>query len=98
MMVSSSVDFPTPLRPSTARLPCSGRSSEMPCSTTASPEPAVTLSSLRSDSAMFALAQVNFTHAGIGGDFGRRTFGENGSPHQHDDVAGGNEDRQPVHV
>ena len=37
MMVSSSVDLPTPLRPSTARLPCSGTSSETPSSTIESP-------------------------------------------------------------
>ena len=37
MIVSSSVDLPTPLRPSTARLPRSGTSNEMPSSTTASP-------------------------------------------------------------
>jgi hypothetical protein len=37
MMVSRSVDLPTPFRPSTARLPFSGTSSETPSSTTASP-------------------------------------------------------------
>jgi hypothetical protein len=37
MMVSSSVDLPTPLRPSMARLPFSDRSKPTSFSTTASP-------------------------------------------------------------
>src|SRR6188472_2591290 len=96
MMVSSSVDLPTPLRPSTARLPCSGKSIEMPCSTTASPSPAVTLSSLSKESAMLAFAQIDLTHARIGGNFGRRALGEDRTADQHDNVAGKAEDH--VHV
>jgi hypothetical protein len=37
MIVSSNVDLPTPLRPSTARLPLRGTSNETSSSTTASP-------------------------------------------------------------
>ena len=43
--------------------------------------------SVSSGSAMFALAQIDFAHARVGGDLGRRAFGENRAADQHDDVA-----------
>src|ERR1043165_3749678 len=88
MMVSSSVDLPTPLRPSTARLPCSGNASETSCSTSASPYPARTLSSESSVSGMIARPEINFAHARISGDFSGRSLSKNRAPDQHDDVAG----------
>src|SRR5579885_1018996 len=96
MMVSSSVDLPTPLRPSSARLPCSGSSSHISCRTTASPYPAVTWSSLSSASAMLARPQVHFAHLWIGGNLRRRSFGEYGTADKRDDMAG--EAEHDMHV
>ena len=45
---------------------------------------------------MFALAQIDFAHAGVGGDLGRRTFGKNRTADQNDDVRG--EAKDHMHV
>src|SRR6476659_1155153 len=91
MMVSNSVDLPTPLRPSTARLPFSGTSSEMPSSTTASPYPARTSRSVSRGSAMACtmtrFAEVDLAYARIGRDFLGRTFEEDAPADHNDDAA-----------
>src|SRR3954452_20255334 len=92
MMVSSSVDLPTPLRPSTARLPCCGISSDMPSSTTESPYPARTPSRTSSGSAMTGpvmtrFAQIHFAHACIGRNLVGRAFEQDAAAHHHDDAA-----------
>src|SRR5438093_3377365 len=92
MMVSSSVLFPTPLRPSTARLPFSGTSSETASSTTASPYPARTALSASSGSAMAPSAEIDLAHARIGGDLLRRALGEDAAADHDDDPA-----REPEH-
>src|ERR1043166_684725 len=97
MMVSSKVDLPTPLRPSTARLPRSGTSSEMPSSTTASPYPARTSSSTSSGSAMTrpvtaGLAEIDLAHARVGRDLVRCAFEEDAAARPYDDAA-----RKPKH-
>src|SRR5258707_106248 len=83
MMVRSSVDLPTPLRPRMARLPPSGTAIVMPSSTTASPYPARTSSSASSASAMARPAQIDVAHAHVGGDFPRRAlYQDPPAPHQ----------------
>src|SRR5207247_5725843 len=92
MMVSRRVDFPTPLRPSTARRPCSGTSNEMSSSTTASPYPERTFLSASSGSAMARSAEIHLAHARIGGDPVRLAL--------HQDPAAGHADdpaREPEH-
>src|SRR5258708_40048043 len=86
MMVRSSVDLPTPLRPRMARLPPSGTAIVMPSSTTASPYPARTSSSASSASAMARPAQIDVAHAHVGGDFPRRALYQDPPAHLHDDA------------
>src|SRR3979409_349946 len=101
MMVSSSVDLPTPLRPSTARLPCCGISSETPSSTTESPYPARTPSNASSGSAMTRtimtrFAKIDFAYACIRRDLIGRAFEQDAPAHHHDDAAG--EAEHKIHV
>src|SRR5262249_40371251 len=96
MMVRSSVDLPTPLRPRTARLPPSATVSVMPSSTTASTYPARTASSASSVSATAGPAQINLAHARLGGDFFRRALDQDAPCRHHDDAAG--ETEHHVHV
>src|SRR5438093_13760357 len=94
--VRSSVVLPTPLRPRTARLPCSGSSSETPSSTTASPQPERTPRSARSGSAMAAFAQVDLAHLRGGADPLRSALREDAAAHHDDDAA--REAEHDVHV
>src|SRR5205809_403684 len=91
-MVSSSVDLPTPLRPSTARLPFFGTSSEMPSSTTASPYPARTSRS----SSMLGLSEIDLAHARIAPDFVGRAFDQDAAADHDDDAA--REAEHHIHV
>src|SRR6266516_2987051 len=86
MMVRSSVDLPTPLRPRMARLPPSGTVRVMPSSTMASPYPARTSSSASSASAMARPTQIDVAHAHVGRDFPRRTLYQDAPPYHNDDA------------
>src|SRR5262249_22923751 len=96
MMVRSTVDLPTPLRPRTARLPPSATVSVMPSSTTASPYPARTASSASSVSATAGPPPIKPAHARLGGDFFRRALDQDAPCRHHDDAAG--ETEHHVHV
>src|SRR5262245_32563943 len=86
MMVRRSVDLPTPLRPSTARLPPFATASVMPSSTTASPQPARTSLSASNASAMSRPTEIDLAHARVGGDFLGRTLQQNPPSDHHDDA------------
>src|SRR5439155_500272 len=86
MMVRSSVDLPTQLRPRMARLPPSGTASLMPSSTMASPYPARTSSSASSASAMARPTQIDVAHAHVGRDFPRRALYQDAPPYHDDDA------------
>src|SRR5262249_21069453 len=98
MMVRRSVVLPTPFLPSTARLPCSGISSETPSSTRAGPYPARTSSSTTSGSAMASAPapEIGLAHARVGGDLRRRAFDQDAASDHHDDPTG--ETKHDVHV
>src|SRR5262245_51233257 len=96
MTASSSVVLPTPLRPRTARLPCSSTASEMSSRTTASPYPARTPSNASSGSAMTRTPEVDLAYARIGGDFLGAAFDQDATADHDDDAAC--ESEHDVHV
>src|SRR5216684_1081016 len=96
MIVRRRVDLPTPLRPSTARLPRSGNSSEIPSSTIEPPYPAHTSFSASKGSAMARPAKIDLAHTRICGDFIGRTLEQDASADHYDNAAG--EAKHEVHV
>src|SRR5262249_35327833 len=86
MTVRRSVDLPTPLRPSTARLPPFGTAGGLRSSPTASPYPARPPSSASKASAMARPAEIDLAHARVGGDFLGRTLQQDPSSDHHDDT------------
>src|SRR3981081_3166114 len=91
MIARISVVLPTPLRPSTARLPACATSKVTPSRTTASPEPARRSQTARSapdaDSGMACSApQINLAHPLVRGDFLRRALDQNAAADHHDDA------------
>src|SRR3984885_472306 len=106
-MVRSSVDLPTPFRPSTARLPCCDSVSDTPSSTTAEPYPARTSSSVSSGSAMMrarsahrhfveGLASINRADARLTWAW-LRSARDQHAPADHDDDPCGKAENQ-LHV
>src|SRR5262245_52433115 len=96
MIVSSSVDLPTPLRPSSARLPPSGTANVMPSSTPEAPEPPRTSSSASSASAMTRPAQIDLAHPRVGSDLLRCALDQDAPADHHDDAL--REAEHDVHV
>src|ERR1700719_3237331 len=91
MMARMSVVLPTPLRPSTARLPARASSKVMPSSTTASPYPARRSQTAKSvsdpDSGTACSApEINLAHPLVRGDFLRRALDQNAAADHHDDT------------
>src|SRR5258706_9428241 len=95
MMVASSVDLPTPFRPSTASEPRSGTCSDTSSRTTVSPQPARRLSTARR-SATLLFAEVDLAHALVRRDLLRRAFHQDGAGGEHRDTRG--EAEHQVHV
>src|SRR3954447_7323822 len=96
MMVRNNVDLPTPLRPSTARLPFSGSSNATLSSTTESPYPARTSRMASSGSAMVALPQIDVPHPLVGRYLRRGAFHQDRARHHYDDAGG--ETKHQLHV
>src|SRR5258706_11156311 len=95
MIVSSSVDLPTPLRPMMDRLSPGASARSIPSNTCVAPYPAV-MPFNASVSGIQRAPEINRTHLAVGGDFRGRTFGENRAAHQHRDAVG--EAEHEVHV
>src|SRR3954449_10405410 len=90
MIVRSSVDLPTPLRPKSDRRPFAGSSKAMPSSTTASPYPART-----SRSASMGLAEIHLAHRTVVRHFVRRALHEDAATGHYDDAASEAEHHAP---
>src|SRR3989304_5926238 len=90
MMVPSSVDLPTPFRPSTASEPRSGSESAISSSTTVAPYPARTPP--RRNKSGMPLTEIDLAHPVISGDFRRRALDEDRPLREHRDAL-----RKPEH-
>src|SRR2546430_7144867 len=95
MMVARSVVLPTPLRPSTASEPRSGRVSSTSSRTMVSPYPECSLLICRA-SGMVLLAQVHLVHALVARNLLGRPFDQHLALHQDGDAL--REAEHEVHV